>query len=77
MQLVWPCDAGGSLFDGGGIGGLLRLGGASSPAAAVVVSGGFNDFASGKGDGLADGNSSCRQGDSLHKTGAARVAEQG
>ena len=53
--LVWSCDAEAQrLSDGDSIGGrgLTQLSGASSPAAAVAVSGGFGDFVSGEGDGL-------------------------
>ena len=70
---MWSCDVEAQRLSGGdSTNDLTMLGGASSPAAAVAVSGGFSSSVSGRGDGLVDGSS--RQDGSLDASDATGVA---
>ena len=52
--LARSCDVDAQWLCGGGSNTLTMLSGVSSPTAAVVVSGGFNDSVSGRGGGQVD-----------------------
>jgi hypothetical protein len=72
--LVWSCDVEAQrLSVGDSTNDLTMLGGASSLAAAVAVSGWFSGSVSGRGDGLVDGSS--RQDGSLDASDAAEAAQ--
>lgn len=71
--LARSCDVEAQRLCGGDSSNVAMLGGVSSPATAVAVSGGFSDSVSGRGDGQMDGSS--RQEDSLQAREAREAAK--